>query len=76
MRRLLTYVSLFHVRNCDSAQPLKLRSTLDQYYAWFVPIVPSPYYLLQASREKLLHTHIISVSHSELDAAYLSLHQQ
>ena len=32
--------------------------------------------LLQASREKLLHTHIISVSHSELDAEYLSLHQQ
>ena len=27
VRRLLVYVSLFHVRNCDSTQPSKLRST-------------------------------------------------
>ena len=57
VRRLLTYVSLFHVRNCDSAQPLKLRSTLDQYYAWFVPIVPSLFLIASQPRKIAAQTH-------------------
>ena len=57
VRRLLTCVSLFHVINCDRTQPSKLRSTSDQYYAWFVPIVPSIFLIASQPRKIAAHIH-------------------